>query len=70
MDKFKKIQKLKIQYCSDLHIEFHENMRFMKSLSPEALGDVLVITGDVGYLVDTIPHLRFWKWHPKTIINF
>ena len=27
------------------------------------VGDVLVIAGDVGYLVDTtIPHLRFWKW--------
>ena len=54
---------MKIQYCSDLHMEFHENMRFMKSLPLEPVGDVLVIAGDVGYLVDsTIPHLRFWKW--------
>ena len=44
-------------------MEFHENMRFMKSLPLEPVGDVLVIAGDVGYLVDsTIPHLRFWKW--------
>ena len=34
---------MKIQYCSDLHMEFHENMRFMKSLPPEPVGDVLVI---------------------------
>ena len=44
-------------------MEFHENMRFMKSLPLEPVGDVLVIAGDVGYLVDTtIPHLRYWKW--------
>ena len=49
---------MKIQYCSDLHMEFHDNMRFMKSLPLEVVGDVLVIAGDVGYLVDTtIPHL-------------
>ena len=54
---------MKIQYCSDLHMEFYDNMRFMKSLPLEVVGDVLVIAGDVGYLVDTtIPHLRFWKW--------
>lgn len=40
---------MKIQYCSDLHMEFHENMRFMKSLPLEPVGDVLVIAGDVGY---------------------
>ena len=39
---------MKIQYCSDLHMEFHENMRFMKSLPLEPVGDVLVIAGDVG----------------------
>lgn len=54
---------MKIQYCSDLHMEFRENMRFMKSLPLNPVGDVLVIAGDVGYLADTtIPHLRFWKW--------
>ena len=54
---------MRIQYCSDLHMEFQENMRFMNSLPLEPVGDVLVIAGDVGYLVDTtIPHIRFWKW--------
>ena len=39
-------------------MEFHESMRFMNSLPLEPVGDVLVIAGDVGYLVDTtIPHL-------------
>ena len=38
---------MKIQYCSDLHMEFHENMRFMKSLPLEPVGDVLVIAGEL-----------------------
>lgn len=31
-------------------MEFYENMRFMKSLPLEPVGDVLVIAVDVGYL--------------------
>lgn len=54
---------MKIQYCSDLHMEFRENMSFVKSMPLHVAGDVLVIAGDVGYLVDTtIQHLKFWKW--------
>lgn len=41
---------MKIQYCSDLHMEFHENMRLVKSLPLEPVGNVLVIVGDVGYI--------------------
>lgn len=44
---------MKIQYCSDLHMEFHGNMRFMKSLLLEPVGDALIIAGDVGCLVDS-----------------
>ena len=52
-------------------MEFHENMRFMKSLPLESLGDVLVIAGNAGNHVDsTIPHLRFWSGHLKTIYRF
>lgn len=44
-------------------MEFHDNMRFMKSPPLEVVSDVLVIAGDVGYFVDTtIPYLRFLKW--------
>lgn len=56
---------MKIQYCSDLHLEFYENLRMMNAKDPmlKAVGDVLVIAGDVGYLVDkTIQNLRLWKW--------
>ena len=56
---------MKIQYCSDLHLEFHENLRMMNAKDPaiEVAGDILVIAGDVGYLVDNnVERLRLWKW--------
>ena len=43
-------------------MEFHDNMRFMKSLPLEVVGDVLVIAGDVGYLVDYIADSRITAW--------
>lgn len=57
---------MKVQYCSDLHLEFRENLRFIQTLPFEVAGDVLVIAGDVAYLNDTtIPNIQFWKWASK-----
>ena len=56
---------MRIQYCSDLHLEFRENLRMMNAKDPvlDVAGDVLVIAGDVGYLSDkNVEHLRLWKW--------
>lgn len=54
---------MKIQYASDLHIEFSENSKWLKEnpLIPSA--DILVLAGDIGYLGDANYETHpFWDW--------
>lgn len=54
---------MKIQYMSDLHLEFRENSRYVKEDIFPVTGDILVLAGDTMYLKDrTAMQMRFWKW--------
>lgn len=54
---------MKIQYASDLHLEFGENSSWLKSHPLKAEGDILILAGDIGYLGDAnyMTH-PFWDW--------
>ena len=54
---------MKIQYASDLHLEFAENASWLKHNPLEIVGDILVLDGDIGYLGDeNYSRHPFWDW--------
>ena len=53
---------MKIQYMSDLHLEFGESSRYLKHNELPVTGDMLVLGGDIFYLRDRIaPMVKFWN---------
>lgn len=57
---------MRIQYASDLHLEFGENTKWLKEnpLIPSA--EILVLAGDIGYLGDANYKTHpFWDWASK-----
>jgi predicted phosphodiesterase len=54
---------MKIQYASDLHLEFMENSDYLIERPLEAVGDILVLAGDIGYLGGkSYSEHQFWDW--------
>lgn len=54
---------MKIQYASDLHLEFRDNSRYIKENPLIPVGDILILAGDIGYLNDdNYSKHPFWDW--------
>jgi len=63
--------RLRIQFVSDLHLEFSQNRQFLKEHPLEVVGDILLVAGDTAYLdypdtgIDTFSDYIFWDWASK-----
>lgn len=54
---------VRLQYASDLHLEFAENGSYIKHNPLQVAGNVLVLAGDIGYLGDeNYSRHPFWDW--------
>ena len=54
---------IKIQYASDLHLEFMENSRYLCGNPITPMGDILILAGDTGCLGDVSYTVDpFWDW--------
>ncbi|MEJ7642907.1 MAG: metallophosphoesterase [Candidatus Nitrosocosmicus sp.] len=53
---------MKLQYCSDLHLEFPDNKKYLKENSLQPKGDVLLLAGDVVPFIAIDNHKDFFNY--------
>ncbi len=53
---------MRIQYASDLHLEFVTNRNYLRLFPMEVTGDILVLAGDIQYLKVGYVADPFWDW--------
>ena len=57
---------MKIQYASDLHLEFPSNTYYIMDNPLKVTGDILILAGDI-HVIDSEKYLEnpFWDWASK-----
>jgi predicted phosphohydrolase len=53
---------MKLQYCSDLHLEFQENKKFLKRFPIKAEGEILLLAGDIVPFAIMDKHADFFSY--------
>ncbi len=53
---------MKFQYCSDLHVEFRENKKFLKNNPLKPIGEVLLLAGDILVYTEIEKNMDFFKY--------
>ncbi len=56
------IEVMRIQYCSDLHLEFEQNNSFLRSNQLPLAGDILILAGDITPLHDELLTDTFFRF--------
>jgi len=56
---------LKVQYCSDLHLEFEQNKNFLSNNPLHVCGDILILAGDIVPLHDEFLNNSFFRFISK-----
>lgn len=52
---------MKIQYCSDLHLEFSENLQYLKEFPLQPTGEILILAGDIVPFEQIDKYQRFFN---------
>ena len=61
---------MRIQYTSDLHLEFADNWRYLREQPLKVSGEILVLAGDIGYLGDqNYQNHPFWDWASENFLQ-
>src|SRR5687767_15255788 len=55
-------QKMKIQYCSDLHLEFPINKRYLKANPIKPKGEILLLAGDISPFTEIEKEKEFFNF--------
>jgi predicted phosphohydrolase len=53
---------MKIQYCSDLHLEFQENKNYLERFPLKPDGEILLLAGDIALFKTIKDHEDFFNW--------